>query len=163
MTEALLPLWHLRARSARLATPLLKTADALFSQAALHSLDHPCVGECVLAEGEGRGMWIQGLEPPPWMLVRGPDEGGRGDDRILGATLFTAAQDEGKLVGSLSHASNAAAEGGAGCPASLQDVRACVRPSWLWFRLFLLQIRGDCSCRTAYCSAVAGMSALHAL
>ena len=84
MTEALLPLWHLRARSARLATPLLKTADALFSQAALHSLDQPCVGECVLAEGEGRGMWIQGLEPPPWMLVRGPDAGGRGDDRTLG-------------------------------------------------------------------------------
>lgn len=46
VTEALLPLWHARARSARLATPLLKTADALFSQAGLHSLSHPCVGEC---------------------------------------------------------------------------------------------------------------------
>ena len=44
VTEALLPVWHARARSARMATPLLKTADALFSQAGLHSLDHPCVG-----------------------------------------------------------------------------------------------------------------------
>lgn len=45
VVECLLPLWAAQGRGARLATPLLKCADALFSQGGLHLLQDPVVGE----------------------------------------------------------------------------------------------------------------------
>ena len=44
VVQCLLPIWQAKGRTVRLATPLLKTADALFSQGGLHSLQDPVLG-----------------------------------------------------------------------------------------------------------------------